>query len=141
MFLCGWPPGCLKVSAQFLMFNRMPETIKAPVCVPQSMSDVVLMFLKYNSTIFHFTLASTTGGKDLGFVVGIKITQRPNLSISCWFGLLCFCFFSLALLVWHVQFHVQSAMEAKGLRQFYFTRNLLKILLHMAKIWSGKLNK
>lgn len=106
------------------VLNQMaqPETVRHPVHVPPSMFDPVMLvfFLKYNS-ISHYTLATTTGGKDLGLVIGIEIAQRPNAFfslLSCWFGLLCFCFFFFTMLVRHTQFHLQSAMEAKGLRQY-----------------------
>lgn len=71
-------------------------------------------FLKYNS-IFHFTLASTTGGKDLGLqnITETKYIFPPLLSISCWFGLLCFCLF-FTVLVRHMHVPLQSAMEEKG---------------------------
>lgn len=72
--------------------------------------------------VFLFTLASTAGGKDLGVVVGIEIEQRPNLLCFClslWFGLLC-----LTTSVWHLQFHAQSAMKAKG-HNFSFFLHLL----------------
>ena len=118
-------PECLKVSAHYMMLIHTESNVRGRNSQAKKknkkMFDLlwcVFFFLKYNS-IFHFTLASTTGGKDLGLVVGIYITRRPKMSffsfISRWFGLLSFSFFFLLHMVWHTRFHLQSAMEAEGL--------------------------
>lgn len=78
----------------------------APKCL---ISDCVwgfFTFLKYNS-VFHYTLATTTGGKDLGLPIGYqKMTAWPNVfallslvGLGCCF--LLFLFFSV--LVWHTR--------------------------------------
>ena len=122
-------PECLKVSAHYMMLihtlNRASgvETLRPKKKKNVWSSLMCFFFLKYNS-IFHFTLASTTGGKDLGLVVGIYKTRRPKMSffsflISRWFGLLSFSlFFFLLHTVWHTRFHLQSAMEAEGTDSF-----------------------
>lgn len=78
----------------------------APKCL---ISDCVwgfFTFLKYNS-VFHYTLATTTGGKDSGLPIGYqKMTAWPNMfallslvGLGCCF--LLFLFFSV--LVWHTR--------------------------------------
>lgn len=87
MFLCRWPINLsawrfLPTTWCWFTLNRTsgaetlgPKKKKKKKCL---IFFDVFFFLKYNS-IFHFTLASTTGGKDLGLVVGIYITRRPKM--------------------------------------------------------------
>lgn len=68
-----------------------------------------------------FTLASTTGGKDLGLSRWYRVNAGPALSLTVFslvWAAVCFCFYYLTVLVWHTQFHVQSAMEANGPEAF-----------------------
>lgn len=98
MFFCGWPvtwmpEGFCPVCD--LKYQKLPgsKSTYPQVCL---IFDVFFVFILKCNSIFHYTLATTTGGKDLGLQNNIetKIWLFFSFSfISCWFGLLCFCFF------------------------------------------------
>lgn len=105
VFVVNQYPGCACVCVRTCTHVRSPKCVWS--LTPFSLNS-------------DFTLASTTGGKDLGLPIGIELKRRPALwlfNLLC--GLLCFCFSSLIVLVWHTQSHIQSAMEAKGPGAFW----------------------
>lgn len=104
----------------------------APKCL---ISDCVwgfFTFLKYNS-VFHYTLATTTGGKDLGLPIGYqKMTAWPNMfallslvGLGCCF--LLFLFFSV--LVWHTRSLPSISHGSKSTETsfIFFKKNEVKL--------------